>query len=50
MTTWLPTDTVVADALVMAGAGVAVVLIDTLSNVTVARAEEFELLATPKPM
>jgi hypothetical protein len=37
MSTWLPTDPVVADVLVMVGAGTAVELTETLSNVAVAR-------------
>jgi hypothetical protein len=47
MSTWLPTDPVVADVLVMVGAADAVELMETPSNVTVARAE---LLATARPM
>jgi hypothetical protein len=35
ITTWLPTEPVVAETLVIKGAGLAVVLTDTLSNVSV---------------
>jgi hypothetical protein len=35
ITTWLPTEPVVAETPVIAGAGLAVVLTDTLSNVSV---------------
>jgi len=48
MTTWLPTDPVVAETLVMTGAGLAAELTDTLSNVAVARAEVLPLV-TPNP-
>jgi hypothetical protein len=49
MSTWLPTVPVVADVLVMVGPGAAVELTETLSNVAVARDEEFPL-ATARPM
>jgi hypothetical protein len=39
ITTWLPTGPVVAETLLMTGAGAAPELTDTLSNVAVARAE-----------
>jgi len=44
MTTWLPTDPVVAETPVMAGAGAAEELTDTLSNVAVASADVLRLL------
>jgi len=47
--TWVPTDTVVAETVVMIGPGVEGVLRETLSKVAVARAEVLRLL-TPKPM
>jgi hypothetical protein len=49
ITTWLPTEPVVADTLVITGAGVVVVLTDTLSIVAVAKLV-FESLLTPSPM
>jgi hypothetical protein len=45
ITTWLPTDPVVAERLVMTGAGAEAELTDTLSRVAVAREEVEELLA-----
>jgi hypothetical protein len=47
-TTWLPTAPVVAESPVIAGAGEVVELIDTLSNVAVARVEPVSLL-TARP-
>jgi len=49
ITTWFPTDPVVAETLVMAGAGAAEELTDTLSNVAVARTDVLRLL-TASPM
>jgi hypothetical protein len=48
ITTWLPTEPVVADTPVMTGAGADVELIDTLSNLAVARVDVLRLL-TAKP-
>ena len=48
MTTWLPIDPVVAETLVITGAGAEGVLSDTLSKVAVARAELLPLV-TAKP-
>src|SRR5262245_49626455 len=42
--TWLPTDPVVAETPVITGAGAAAELIDTLSNVAVAKAEVLPLV------
>jgi hypothetical protein len=48
ITTWLPIDPVVAETLVITGAGAAVELIDTLSNVAVVRWDVLsELTANP---
>jgi hypothetical protein len=47
--TWLPTDPVVAETLVITGAGAAVELTDTLSNVAVSRVL-LPLLETANPM
>jgi hypothetical protein len=44
ITTWLPIDPVVAETLVMTGAGFAVELIDTLSNVPVYKTPVLPLL------
>jgi hypothetical protein len=49
ITTWLPIAPVVAETLVMTGAGAAVELTDTLSKVAVASAELL-LLLTARPM
>ncbi len=49
ITTWLPTDPEVVDRLVITGAGEAVELTDTLSNVAVPRLEVLSSL-TAKPM
>jgi hypothetical protein len=49
ISTWLPIDPVVAEMPVIAGAGAAVELIDTLSNVAVANAEVLPLV-TANPM
>jgi hypothetical protein len=48
ITTWLPMDPVVADTAVMAGAGAAAELTDTLSNVALAKADVVRLL-TARP-
>jgi hypothetical protein len=49
ITTWLPIDPVVAETLVITGAGDAVELTDTLSKVAVPRLEVLPVL-TPRPM
>ena len=46
ITTWLPTGPVLAETLVITGAGAAAVLVDTLSNVAVASAELLSLFTT----
>jgi hypothetical protein len=48
MTTWLPIDPVVAETPAITGAGEAVELTDTLSNVAVARADVL-VLVTASP-
>ena len=47
--TWLPTDPVVAETLVIAGAGAVVEVTDTLSKVAVAKVDVLRLL-TASPM
>jgi hypothetical protein len=49
MTTWLPIEAVVAETLVIAGAGLAAVLTETLSNVAVAELV-VEPLVTASPI
>jgi len=44
--TWLPTDPVVVETLVMTGAGFAIELTDTLSNAAVVRVDVVSLLTT----